>query len=284
MRLPEKKLFTPIHLKVEPDTPWPQEENVFYLLTADGLFLCRNHPFFRSSVATDNWPSELAPHKAFLKLNYPRVPQRLLERVVGFFSIIGRRYASEAAVLLAWDRNAKTVVPIVPPQCASVGENWYGEPFPIDVQYEIPDLPPNLMLIGDIHSHVDGPAYSSATDKEDEVHRPGLHIIVGRLQEEPPDTHVEVTADGVRFQVNNLDAVLAGYRRRREHEVPQEWIDKVTVKSWSSVRSSDREADDRTREHSNGSCTVSAEKTESQSSQPGQNCQNDGDNSMPDVA
>src|SRR5262245_20154926 len=128
MRVSDHKLLTPVYLKLDADTPWPQNEKAFYMLTADGLFLCRNHPFFQSSVVADGWPTELASHKAFIKLNYPKVPQRLLERVVGFFSIIGRRYAAEAAVLLAWDQDAKTMLPIVPPQCATVGENWYGEP------------------------------------------------------------------------------------------------------------------------------------------------------------
>lgn len=282
MRLSDHKLLTPIYLKSDPDTPWPRDEKAFYLLTGDGLFLCRNHPFFQSSVVADRWPTELAKHKAFIKLNYPKVPQRLLERVVGFFSIIRRRYSAEAAVLLAWDRNTKTVLPIVPAQCATVGENWYGEPFPIDVQYEIPDLPPDLILMGDIHSHVDGAAYASATDQEDETYRPGIHIVLGRLYQEPPDTHVEVTADGVRFKVNNLNAVLAGYRRRREHEVPQEWIDKVTVKSWSSsVRSSDRESNGHPGEHSEDSSTPGALTTESSCSQPGQSCQNNGGPSAP---
>ena len=282
MRLSDHKLLTPVYLKTDEDTPWPTDEKAFYMLTADGLFLCRNHPFFQSSVVADCWPTELAKHKAFIKLNYPKVPQRLLERVAGFFSIIARRYASEAALLLAWDRNTKTVLPIVPAQCGTVGENWHGEPFPIDVQYEIPDLPPNLMLIGDIHSHVYGPAYSSATDREDELHRPGIHIVLGRLHEEPPDTHVEVTADGVRFRVNHLDAVLAGYRRRREHEVPQEWIDKLTVKSWSSsTRSSDCESSGHAKEHSEEGCAPDALRSESQCSQPAQSCQTNGGNSTP---
>ena len=90
------------------------------------------------------------------------------------------------------------------------------------------------MLIGDIHSHVDMSAYASAMDKDDELHRPGLHIVVGRLNLEPPDLHIEVTVDGTRFQVADPKMVLAGYHHRRLHEVPQEWIDKVNVKSYDS--------------------------------------------------
>jgi hypothetical protein len=228
------QLHTPIFVKVEPDMSMPEDAPVFHLLTRDGLFLCRNHPFFRSSVRVDQFPSELAAHQPFLKMRYPRLPRRLVEQVVGFFAIVGRRYASEAAVLLAWDKAAETVVPIVPEQTGLVGRGWYGDLFPMELQYEIPPLLPHLTLIGDMHSHVDGPAYASSMDKADEQFRAGLHIVVGRVRLEPPEFHCEVTVDGARFAVADLSTVIAGYQRRREREVPQAWLDRLMVKSWSS--------------------------------------------------
>jgi hypothetical protein len=228
------KLHTPILVKVGPDMPMPEDAPVFHLLSRDGLFLCRNHPFFRSSVRVDQFPSELAAHRPFLKMRYPRLPRRLVEQVVGFFAIVGRRYASEAAVLLAWDKAVETVVPIVPEQTGLVGRGWYGDLLPMELRYEIPSLPPHLTLIGDVHSHVDGPAYASSMDKADEEYRAGLHIVVGRVRFEPPEFHCEVTVDGARFAIADLSTVMAGYQRRREREVPQTWLDKLTVKSWSS--------------------------------------------------
>jgi hypothetical protein len=231
---PPARLHTPIYLKVDPDMPLPQDA-AFHLLSGDGLFLCRNHEFFTSCVPTERWPSELAGQAPFLKLRYPRLPRRPLERVVGFFDLVGRRFGSEAAVLIAWDREARCVQFLVPEQCGVVGTSWHGEPYPISVDYEVPPLPPHLQLIGDIHSHVDGPAYASATDKDDERHRAGLHLVVGRLYKEPPEFHCEVTVDGHRFLVRDLSAVLAGYRRRRCDEVPREWFDKLTIRPWNSA-------------------------------------------------
>ncbi len=238
MKLLSDKLLTPFHLKTDFDAPWPEQEKLFYLLTANGLFRCRNHPFFRSSVPVNDWPAELATHRPFLKLSYPKIPQRLFERVIGFFARIGDDHGAEAAVLLAWHKTALRLEVIVPEQCTLVGTTWSGRPFPVEVRYEIPHLPPDLMLIGDIHSHVDMSAYASAMDKDDELHRPGLHIVVGRLSLEPPDLHIEVTVDGTRFQVHDPKMVLAGYHHRRPHEVPQEWIDKVKVESYDSYSQS----------------------------------------------
>ncbi len=71
------------------------------------------------------------------------------------------------------------------------------------------------------------------TDIEDEVHRPGLHIVVGRIGSEPPELHIEVTVDGDRFAVKDYKMVLEGYHQRRPEEVPDEWMEQVTVETVS---------------------------------------------------
>ena len=236
MKLDIPNLFTPFYAKLSDDMPWPEHEQVFYLLTRDGCFLCRNHPFFRSSVAAEKLPSELAKHDGFLRLNYPKLTQRQFERVIGFFDIIGERHGAEAAVLLVWNTKARAVEIVTPPQTSIVSSSWSGRPYPLEVHYEIPPLPPHLMLIGDIHSHVDGAAFASYTDRDDETHRPGLHVVVGRINEEPPEFHVEVVVDRTRFRVNNLSSVVQGYSRRRPREVPQAWIDQVKIMTWSEYK------------------------------------------------
>jgi hypothetical protein len=233
MNLHDKKLLTPIHLKLAPDMPWPQEESMFHLLASNGLYRCRNTPFYSSSVLTTDFPSELAAHEPFLKLTYPKIPRRMFERIVGYFWRIGVRHGAEAAVLLAWDKMAERYEVVVPEQLSLVSQSWHGSPYPIEVHYEIPPLPAGWVLLGDVHCHVDGPAYASFTDKDDELHRPGLHIVVGRIQSEIPDFHIEICVDGTRFKVKNLESVVEGYLRRRAEEVPQAWLDRVTVRTWS---------------------------------------------------
>jgi hypothetical protein len=236
MKTSNHQPLTPIYLKMDEAMEWP-EDKTFYLLSREGLFLCRNHVFFSSCVPADRWPSELAGQRPFLKFDYPRLPQHLVERVVGFFDIIGQRHASEAAVLLAWNRETSEIELLVPQQTGTVGCSYYGNPYPMDLHYEIPPLPPHFVLIGDIHSHVDGPAYASWTDKADEAYRPGLHLVVGRIQDEPPEFHCAVVADGTRFRVKDLGLVMDGYQRRRLDEVPPEWIARVSVEKWSSTYS-----------------------------------------------
>jgi len=226
MKFVNPDLITPIYVKTRDDMPWPEEEQAFYLLAREGIFFCRNSLFFQSCVPARTGPGELASQEAFLDIQYPKIPQPLLEQAVGFFEQVKQQHGSEAALLLAWNYRTRKVRLLVPRQRCTVYQGYYGT-CPVGVHYEMPaELPDDSFIFGDIHSHVDGAAYASVTDKDDEHHRPGLHIVVGRIGEEPPDFHIEATVDGRRFKVDPAQ-VLAGYGRRSE--VSEKCLDQVEI-------------------------------------------------------
>jgi hypothetical protein len=235
MNVSSETLLTPVYLKTSDDMPLPRHDAVFYLLTSSGLFLCRNHEFYRSSVPARVWPTELAPHRQALELNYPRLPQRLMEQVIGFFACVAERDGAEAAVLLGWNSATRTVEVIVPPQISRVTRSMGGQVFPMDLSYEMPPLPPEWQLLGDMHSHVYGAAYTSGVDAADEVHRPGLHWVVGKVDLEPPDLHVEATVDGRRFRIQHPWRLIEGYTTRKPADVPPAWFDQVRIETWSGL-------------------------------------------------
>ena len=224
-------LVTPIHLKQD-DMPWPKDR-VFYLLASNGLFRCRNHEFFTSCTQARKFPAELAEQGIFLKLRYPKVPRRIFELVIGFFTRIYDLHGAEAIALLAWDRRKSRYRVVVPGQEATVSRGWSGTVNPVSVHYQ-PLVPtPELVPLCSVHSHAGHYAYASATDRWDEAHQAGLHIVVGRVDREPPDIHVEAVVDGTRFPLRP-ELVLAGYRQRR-CAVPQAWIDRVAVRCLTST-------------------------------------------------
>ena len=171
-----------------------------------------------------------------MKCSFPQIPRVLFERVVGFFDKIKHLHNSEASVLLAYDREEGAVQLVVPDQTATVIRYSDGYQYPVGLYYYPPtDLPRHWVVFGDIHSHVDLAAYSSATDKRDEEHSAGLHIVLGQLYREPMQAHVEAVVDGERF-VLKLEDVVEGYEARSS-EVPEEWIAKVEIEAsygWSS--------------------------------------------------
>ena len=228
------KLLTPIYIKTDGAMEPPDDTPVSYVLTSDGLFLRRNHAFFTSCVVARDWPAELLPQKPFLNLHCPKLPQAAMERIVGFFSKIARLHGSEAAVILYWDSRNECVCFEVPDQCATVSEGWNGDRYATEVRYETLQVSSDLRVFGSVHSHVDNAAYSSNIDRHDESYRTGLHIVVGRISEEPPDIHCEYVVDGVRFRVDTR-VVIEGYQRR-DKDIPDEWIQRVKVdlKSYES--------------------------------------------------
>ena len=177
-------------------------------------------------------PGELQPQVPQLRLRCPKVPAELLARIVGFFRTIARRHGAEAVVLLACDESDGRVVPIVPPQIATVGWGWSGEPYPVGLHYEIPPSPgPGLKLFGDIHSHAFEPAYASSVDVADETHWPGVHVVAGRLHRDPPEWHAACVVDGCRFKVGPEAVLELGEADGGSSRFDPEWLDRVRVVS-----------------------------------------------------
>jgi hypothetical protein len=225
---------TPVFLKRDDEFEWPEELPLFYLVTSDGLFRCRNHEFFRSAVQVERGPGALAAQDSELVPSYPSVPRRLFERIVGFFTRIEVLHGSEAVVLLVWDRAQRRVRVVVPEQRATVSRGWYGAVYPIGLTWDHPaDLPADWVVFGDAHSHARMAAYASGTDVHDEVHRPGLHLVVGDVHRDRPSFHVEAVADHARFPME-LDEVVEGYSRP-DPLVPRAWLERVRVEdvTWS---------------------------------------------------
>ena len=219
---------TPILIKRDAETTWPEDERLFYLLSRDGLYRCRQTEFFRSCVKVEDGPSELERQTSFFEPRFPTIPRALIERAVGFFSEVADLHGSEAAALFALDQGTGRVELIVPEQTATMGALHSRRPYPVGVHYRMPtDLPDDWVVFADIHCHVDYAAYASHTDKEDELHSAGLHVVVGRISDEPPQFHVEAVVDGHRLTLESSQ-IMEGYHRRAT-DVPREWVDRVEI-------------------------------------------------------
>ncbi len=228
MKRLDAPLITPIYAKTSPDEDWP-DEPTFYLLTSNGIFLCRNDRFYQSAVRAQRPLSELAQQQQFLIVNFPLIPQTLLEQAVGFFDWAYYERGAESVLLLAWDEQRQEVELIAPEQVASSYRNARGDVFAESVRYEFPHPPAEgLVIFGDIHCHCDMSAYASAMDQADEVLFNGLHIVVGWMHQEPPQWHIEAVVDGVRFAVAR-DLVCEGYHLR-EPSFPPQWRARHSVK------------------------------------------------------
>lgn len=216
------KLNTPVYLKTGKEMELPKDK-LFYLLTRDGLFLCRNHDWFQSCVPAKTGPSDLEEQKSFVNLSYPLIPRALMERAVGFFHLVHEAHGWESALLLVWDRQTKQMDLVCPDQKASAAT----------VKYTIPNLPHHLTLMGDIHCHGRWGATASGIDEDDEFKRPGIHLVVGNVDKEPPELFAAAVVDGHRFELKTPMSLIEDYLQRDTKSVPREWIGKVKEKVWT---------------------------------------------------
>lgn len=216
----------PVYLKTDADQPRPTDTE-YYLMTRDGMYLCRNHPFFETDAPTRRPVRALAGHEPTCTVRYPKLGVAALEFIVGFFGKVYELHGSESIVLLLWNMERQRYKLLVPEQEASVWESYSGSRSALDVRYTVPPLPRRHLLLGSIHSHADMGAYSSSTDCADERYQDGVHAIVGHVHREPPTFHVELAVDGYRFPLE-FDDIFQGYRKRRRM-IPDEWLKKVKV-------------------------------------------------------
>jgi len=228
----------PIYMKTSEEMLRPNDPE-YYMMTANGLFLGRNHKFFSSDVPAKRAPRQLAGQKPFCEIRYPKLGVSALEFIVGFFDRVFHKHGSESIVLLFWNQNKQRYKLLVPEQEATVWESYSGTRSAMDVTYKLPiPMPRDHLLVADIHCHCDFGAYTSFTDERDEQYRDGVHAVIGQIDRDPPQFHLDIAVDGTRFRMD-FNQLFKGYGRRRL-DVPQKWMDQVKVKvsrpktySWS---------------------------------------------------
>ena len=233
-----QKMTTPIVVKQGDEMSWLEGESYFHLLSRDGLFVCRQHEFFRSCVKKAEGPAELGRQEQVFEPNFPEIPRDVIETAVGFFTRVAQMHGSEAAALIVWDKGEERVRLVVPHQVATMGGLNTRNPYPIGVHYDPPaNLPDDWVIMGDVHCHVTYSAYASHTDKNDELHSAGLHVVVGHIHDARPDFHVEAVVDGERFALR-LEDICEGYESRRM-DFPDEWLGQIEIEAYSWASSSD---------------------------------------------
>lgn len=190
----------------------PPEDPIHYLVTADGLFLVKENPVFRSCVRVRGIRG-LQGQKDEVEWKLPPIPGPLLLRVVGVFREVYRRHRSEAIVLLLYDPAGKAYELSVPEQYVAGGH----------LSYVPGPTPPGRIRVGTIHSHAEADAFHSPVDDGDEAHDDGLHVTVGNLNG-TLSLSCSLVVDGRRFPLKSRD-IFAPIPREATPEV---WYEALT--------------------------------------------------------
>jgi hypothetical protein len=201
---------------------------MYFLLARDGVYLAQRSPLYDSITRFDGALPGLATQRPQLRLHLPKLPQRLVERVVGFFLDVFQRFGTEALVVMFYapGRGFRIGVPRQEPSRLYVGMTNLGG---YHLRYVRCPRPQGFLQLGTMHSHGDLPATHSCVDQADEQYLDGLHITVGDLTASRPSFSAAFVANGHRFTLAP-EEVLAGYNRPRL-PAPPPWLAQIRCRT-----------------------------------------------------
>lgn len=180
-----------------------------------------------------------------------KIPYQIWAQVVGFMRWSQQKFKAEAMVSFFYN--------------TATGE-WAVWPFPqepmgMTVRYlenhpmyaeDRKQFGKDWIQFGSLHHHCTAAAFASGTDKDDEKDRDGIHITLGKLDENVLDVHCRQTFDGVVTTTKLLDWIeipdyLAGapvhlvhqfadfaLRAIREHAFPEIWKERIMERVYPS--------------------------------------------------
>jgi hypothetical protein len=214
----------PIYLKHQ-ESFSPPPEPTFFLLARNGVYLVKRSPLYEAITQFSGALPGLATQQPQLRLHLPKLPQTMLEQLVGFFLEVFQRYGTEAMAVLFYSQEGGFRVGVPWQQVRRLGDgastagNYH-------VRYQRYPRPAHCLQLGTIHSHGDQPAMHSCVDAWDEQYVDGLHIVVGDLTAPRPSFSTAFVASGQRFQLPP-EMVLAGYAHPRL-PAPAGWLTRIT--------------------------------------------------------
>ncbi len=218
----------PIYIKDQQPLPEPTD-TVYFVLAQGGVYLVKRTPLYEAVTPYHGELPGLPPQQPQLQLHLPKLPQSLVERVVGFFVQVFERYGTEAVVVLFYASSRGFYVD-APPQRVNRWHTAYGCHGGYRVRYASCPRPAGFLQVGTVHSHADLPASHSHVDALDEQHQDGLHLTVGDVTRARPSFSAAFVANGHRFHLP-VEDVLAGFERPTL-PAPAAWMAQVRCRTY----------------------------------------------------
>lgn len=234
------------------DTYTQTDVNGRYVVARNGVFLERKTELFSAGVAV-HAVEGLHPYDTWLELRVPPIPTALVERAVGFFRNVYRRWQGEAILFIYYAPGLSGPDRFVlkpPPQLirGSMDRGHFRADLHLD--YGTCDKPgPEYVKLGTIHSHGHAGPRHSTIDEHDELYEAGLHLVAGYVNTYRPAFAAAFVVGRTRFALEPRD-VLQPFRTARR--APANWIDQVIVTCERSSLTAEHRQDIETQGYRNG--------------------------------
>ena len=196
---------------------------IFYVVAKDGIYLKKTMGDFDTMNKVDAI-SILGDCTSYASLDVAKITMRQFTQILSLFREVYKKFHSEANVILHYNKKRKRYridVPLQGVTGASVeyvnGEETYKD----------------YIRIGTIHSHANMSAFHSGTDQHDEEGWDGLHITLGKIDEDYFDISCSIMTGGERFMVQPEDYIEGVELVEYEEEVKYQrykWVAGKQVK------------------------------------------------------
>lgn len=192
---------------------------VAYIVAGNGMFVFTKHIIFNSITHASN--VGIPSLKNSIKLTCEKIPMRIFNVIKSFFKKIYEHHKSEAFGYLQYNYVTKDwIFDVVDQEVSAAG-----------VDYKEKTQLNGYTVVGTFHSHGGMSAFASGIDKHDEINFPGIHGVIGKIQN-IPEVHLELINGKERFSVLESDIIEGSIP---DIEVPIEWLNKVKVKVYNTM-------------------------------------------------
>jgi hypothetical protein len=180
----------------------PDVQVPYYVYADEGLYLHRRITLGRGLVKHSKRPSKLQKvgnwHGSFI-WDAERIPTTIYAQAISFFRRTWDAHKTESEVIITQHIETKAFRLYVPTQRVSHGGVYsIYDPRTIDRAY---------LVVGTMHSHP-GSAFHSSTDEGDARDMDGVHLTIGFLDRENPETAAMVALNGKFFHFKDPDDIV----------------------------------------------------------------------------
>ena len=216
-------------LLVETTTEIESKPDQCILVAKNGVLLHNNTPGYTLVKESKGKGLELDEVKENCSYAYPPVNFNTYMLSLRFLRKVYEIHKSEGVVLLVLNRNRslknQKYQIVVPKQEVSGASVDYKEG--IKEAHKL--LNTGEFFAGTIHSHPGFGAFQSSTDSSDELNFDGIHITLGKIDQEHPEIHQRVCFGGKSFDVK--ESIVQTMPPNIPQTFPEEWMKQISSKT-----------------------------------------------------
>lgn len=172
------------------------KDDILYIIAKEGIFLKKKLGIFESIAPVDQI-SILQGIDSYAKMYIKPMKGKQFAQIIALFKVVLEKYRGEANIILHYHEENGTYKIEVPSQQVTGAS----------VEYNSLKTFPGYLRIGTIHSHATMGAFHSGTDQSDEIGWDGIHITIGKLNQEFVDISASIMVNGTRFMIDPCDYV-----------------------------------------------------------------------------